>query len=259
MVCALPPARRALLLRHARSRAFEPGALIYGIGDPPNGLWAVVEGQVRLKGYPAAGLEFLAMVLRPGTWFGEVSTLDGGPRPYDASALGRPECSMCRWRISISWPTPSRLSIAILACWSCQHQRAALEFIARDRVGASRCTLGPAAGRTAKGQWQSLTHAPGRPLRSCSASHVRRLSKRLQGLAKAGVIRLSYAQIEVLAPGDWPSWPQGASKAWLERRQGRSPIPRALPAMDARPVGRIASAMLGPFGCERVEAEEWRR
>lgn len=41
--------RREALLREARVELLAAGARIYGLGDPPNGLWAVLEGQVRLK------------------------------------------------------------------------------------------------------------------------------------------------------------------------------------------------------------------
>ena len=82
---SLRSSRREDILTHARSSTLPPGALIYGMSDPPNGLWAVLEGQVQLKGYPTPGLEFLAMTVGPGRWFGELSVLDGGPRPHDAT------------------------------------------------------------------------------------------------------------------------------------------------------------------------------
>jgi CRP-like cAMP-binding protein len=48
----------------------------------------VISGEVRLIGYPAAGRELLLRRLEPGCWFGELSTVDGGPRPQDAVSFG---------------------------------------------------------------------------------------------------------------------------------------------------------------------------
>ena len=61
---------------------------IYRLGDAPNGLWVVLTGEVRLISYPVDGAEMLGLILRTGRWFGELSVLDGGPRPHDAVVVG---------------------------------------------------------------------------------------------------------------------------------------------------------------------------
>jgi len=78
------PVRREALLGRGREGRAALGARVYGVGDPPDGLWCVLEGEVRLMSYPAVGVESLALILGPGAWFGEVSVVDGGPRPHDA-------------------------------------------------------------------------------------------------------------------------------------------------------------------------------
>ncbi|HEX5262543.1 MAG TPA: cyclic nucleotide-binding domain-containing protein, partial [Phenylobacterium sp.] len=85
----IPPERRALLLEEANLRTLAGGAHVYNAGDPPAGLWAVLDGGVQLKGYPALGVELALPIFGPGTWFGEISTLDGLPRQTDAAAVGR--------------------------------------------------------------------------------------------------------------------------------------------------------------------------
>lgn len=92
-------------------------------------LWAVVEGQVRLRAYPVSGAEVLIRILGAGSWFGELSTLDGGPRPQDAAAFGP--------AIVLNIPSGvfSRLAerepayYRDLGLLACAHQRAALAFI----------------------------------------------------------------------------------------------------------------------------------
>ena len=81
-----PKERRELLLAQARAVEVEAGRRIYRIGDKPDGLWGVIRGEVRLISYPAAGRQVVSLRLEPGAWFGELSTLDGGPRPHDAIA-----------------------------------------------------------------------------------------------------------------------------------------------------------------------------
>ena len=80
--------RRTALLGAGRVRQFKDQQRVYRFGDPPNGLYGLVSGDVRLIGYPAAGRELLVLRLEPGGWFGEVSTIDGGPRPQDAVSFG---------------------------------------------------------------------------------------------------------------------------------------------------------------------------
>jgi CRP/FNR family cyclic AMP-dependent transcriptional regulator len=194
---SLAPARQDALLAEARVRAVPAGGLIYGIGDAPNGLWAVIEGQVRLKGYPAAGAEFLALILRPGTWFGEVSTLDGGPRPHDAEAFGAARV------LHVSTAAFHRAAERLPALYHdlgrlvCQHQRIALDFI------AEALSL-PVPARLAKLLLGRLDEADG-------TFHVRQeevavmlgvsrqtANRHLRALAEQGAIRLAYARIAIV-------------------------------------------------------------
>ncbi len=62
MTAAHTVRRRALLLHEARTERLANGARIYGSGDPPNGLWAVLDGQVRLKSLSTNGSELLALI-----------------------------------------------------------------------------------------------------------------------------------------------------------------------------------------------------
>nr|WP_314438532.1 Crp/Fnr family transcriptional regulator [uncultured Brevundimonas sp.] len=60
------------------------GRRLYRSGDPGDGLYALLDGTVRLAARPAAGWEVTNLVLGQGDWFGELSILDGEPRPHDA-------------------------------------------------------------------------------------------------------------------------------------------------------------------------------
>ncbi|MEG8033225.1 Crp/Fnr family transcriptional regulator [Sphingomonas aurantiaca] len=126
---AVPAERRALLLAQASIRSVAAGTRLYGVGDPPDGLWAVLDGQVRLIGYPAVGAELVVLMMGPGTWFGELSTLDAGPRPHDAIAFGAARV------LHIGIEAFRRLAGATPELWwdiallACAHQRASLAFM----------------------------------------------------------------------------------------------------------------------------------
>ena len=84
----IAPERQAMLLAAGCIRSFRNQQRIYRLGDPPNGLYGLISGEVRLISYPVVGRQLLVARLEPGGWFGELSTIDGGPRPQDAISFG---------------------------------------------------------------------------------------------------------------------------------------------------------------------------
>nr|WP_223262890.1 Crp/Fnr family transcriptional regulator [Sphingobium sp. SCG-1] len=124
-----------------RLRSFADRALVYAVGDQADGLYQVVSGRVRLMAYPAAGRQLLTLVVRPKDWFGELSVIDGGPRPHDA---------VCQGKVSL-WHLPLREIVAFsrdhpeiyghVALIACEHQRAALSFIGAVLAKSSRARL----------------------------------------------------------------------------------------------------------------------
>ena len=74
----IPAAHRRLLLGQLRQRHTHAGERIYAFGAAPDGLYVVIEGEVRLVSYPRVGKQVLHLVLSPPSWFGEVSVLDDG-------------------------------------------------------------------------------------------------------------------------------------------------------------------------------------
>jgi CRP-like cAMP-binding protein len=193
----LPTERRALLLDHAQIRLMSDGGRIYGFGDAPNGLWAVLEGQVRLKAYPAPGVEFVALVLRSGAWFGEVSTLDGASRPHDATASGTARV------LHLPMSTFHRLAETTPALYLdlgrlvCRHQRVALDFIAQTVALPFRVRLARLLeGRTRDaGGVLSLRQEDLAVMLSVSRQT---LNGGLRAMARAGLIRQAYGRVEII-------------------------------------------------------------
>ncbi|MFC7380033.1 Crp/Fnr family transcriptional regulator [Brevundimonas sp. GCM10030266] len=197
---AIPEPRRAALLGAATVATRPDGARVYATGDPPNGLWGVIEGRVRLLDYPVAGAEILVQSLGPGAWFGELSTLDAGPRPQDAVASGRttllhiPDAAYRR--LAETLPALHH-DLALLAC---AHQRAALAFIGQRVVQALPARVAAALLGAAQDVGREPLAIRQAELALIVGVSRQTLNRTLRAFEQAGVIRTGYARIEVLDP-----------------------------------------------------------
>jgi CRP/FNR family cyclic AMP-dependent transcriptional regulator len=75
----LPLSLRRELLGYARVKRFKRGAAIYNQGDPPRGMWAVLDGSVCFSKIGGSGHEVIYYVGGPGMWFGMLGALTGLP------------------------------------------------------------------------------------------------------------------------------------------------------------------------------------
>jgi CRP/FNR family cyclic AMP-dependent transcriptional regulator len=82
----LPDALQDALLRAAVVRVLPAGERLFTRGDSPCGLYAVVEGSVRISGVTDAGKEVLLTLAEPPSWFGEIAVFDRDVRTHDAVA-----------------------------------------------------------------------------------------------------------------------------------------------------------------------------
>ena len=69
-------------------RRLSPGQRLFQRGDPPCGLYAVLEGAVRIGAVNEQGKEALLSLVEAPHWFGEICLFDGQPRTHDAFGLG---------------------------------------------------------------------------------------------------------------------------------------------------------------------------
>lgn len=137
----LPPAIRTALLAAGRIRTLDDGTALYRTGDPGEGLYAVLEGEVRLIGHSEAGRRIVYLILRPGDWFGEISVLDGKPRFHDAIAFGPGTIlHVDTGQIDAIAAEHPRFDRAIGAL-ACSHQRTALAFVEQALTASSESRL----------------------------------------------------------------------------------------------------------------------
>ncbi|QTC91946.1 Crp/Fnr family transcriptional regulator [Brevundimonas goettingensis] len=195
---ALPAPRRALLLDQATPLRLADGARLYGAGDPPNGLWAVVEGQVRLMAYPTSGSEVVIRRLGPGSWCGELSTLDDGPRPQDAIAFG-PTLAL-----NIPQSRFVRLAEAEPALWrnlallGCAHQRESLNFIGQRVVQPPPVRLAKALLNAAANTGSGAPALRQAELAVLVGVSRQTLNRYLKALERDGLVRAEYGRVAIL-------------------------------------------------------------
>lgn len=74
-----------------RRRHLADGETVYAKGDLPDGLYGVITGAARISNIGLDGREAVLAILSPGSWFGEISLIDGLPRSHDTHASGNTE------------------------------------------------------------------------------------------------------------------------------------------------------------------------
>lgn len=125
----LGPGLGATLLAGGRMRRLRGGDAVYRQGDPPDGLYAVLDGRVRLTFFTDHGTGQLLLIARPGDWFGEVSTLDLGPRQQHAT------CDEDATLFNLPMPLLERAGSEHPVLWraigriASEHQRAAIAYL----------------------------------------------------------------------------------------------------------------------------------
>ena len=85
----LPTPFQQFIQQHSNYQTFERDQAIFRSGDTFNGIYAVLDGRVRLGYIDIEGNESVAAIVEPIMWFGEISLVDQQPRSHDAIAVGK--------------------------------------------------------------------------------------------------------------------------------------------------------------------------
>jgi CRP-like cAMP-binding protein len=100
---SLDEAERHTIAEEMREVSFDPNQVIFARGDTGREIYLVVSGRVRISVLTAEGRELSFAHAEPGSIFGEIAMLDGGPRSADATAVGKVSA------LSLSKPAFKRL------------------------------------------------------------------------------------------------------------------------------------------------------
>jgi CRP-like cAMP-binding protein len=83
---SLPSGFQEKLLAAAVTKRVARGKWLFARGDEQDGLYAVVDGAIRIAATTDNGKEILLAMMEPPLWLGEISLFDGQPRTHDAIA-----------------------------------------------------------------------------------------------------------------------------------------------------------------------------
>lgn len=185
-------------------RSLVPEEALFLRGAEPDGLYAVVDGSIRIAGRTDAGKEVLLTVLDPPAWFGEIAVFDRAPRTHDAIAqvastvVRVPEGALLalldakpeRWRdLGLLLATKLRLLFATV------EDTVALPFrtqLARRLVSLARV----------HGEWDDKSRRTlsigQEQLATMLGTSRQTVNAILKELAAKGILRASYGQLELL-------------------------------------------------------------
>jgi CRP-like cAMP-binding protein len=199
----LPAHLQNSLLARARLRPLSAGQRLFQRGDPPCGLYAVLQGTVRIGAVSEEGKEALLSLVEAPHWFGEICLFDGQPRTHDAYAVG--PCSLLN--------VPQTALLELLDEHPQYWRQLALLMSHKLRlafINLEQLSLMPAPARVANrllmiargyGETETLRrvlHLPQEQLAlmlSLSRQTTNQILKELQG---QGILKLGYGEIEIL-------------------------------------------------------------
>ncbi|KRW60978.1 Crp/Fnr family transcriptional regulator [Pseudomonas sp. TTU2014-080ASC] len=199
---SLPGDLQQALLAAAQVQHLDAGQVLFRRGDKPCGLYAVVEGGVRVGAVSSSGKEALLTRVEPPYWFGEISLFDGQPRTHDVFADSA---------TTLLWISQSKL-LALLD----QEPRYWRDFallmsqkLRQTFVHLEDMSLLPAPVRLARrllsiasnygeGELKQVISLPQEQLALMLAISRQTTNQILRELETQGILRLNYAEIEIV-------------------------------------------------------------
>ena len=216
-----PPDLRRRLLALIRVRDLDDGRVIFRADDPPDGLYGVLRGRVRLMMRFPHGQQLLNHVAEAGDWFGEISTLDGRPRLNDAICAAPTRIAHLPQADADRVMQDDPAFVRAMARLASRRHRAAMAFAARALTQPLNAQIAYALLSLARKQegreydldlrQEDVASIVGSS-RQTVAIHLRRLSAR-------GLIALGYRSIRIL---DRPALQAEAGATHAERQMPAS-------------------------------------
>lgn len=199
----LPVELQRSLLAAARLRSLTAGQSLFKRGDPPCGLYAVLDGAMRISAVNAQGKEAVLSLVETPYWFGEICLFDNLPRTHDALAMG--SCTLLQ--------VPQASMLDILARQPLYWRDVALLMSHKLRlslINIEQMSLMPASARLAhrllmiaEGYGEidparRTLQLPQEDLAAMLGLSRQTTNSLLKALEQQGIIGLSYGAIEVL-------------------------------------------------------------
>ena len=169
---------------------------LFARGELPSGLFAVLEGGVRITASAPNGKEVLLALVAPPMWFGEISVFDGLPRTHDAVAAEKSVVLHVRGRAR----SPPRARAALLASTSGSSSRASWAHVPAMEDSAvcpgRSARAAPADVVERYGEWHDrssrVVDLRQQQLATMLSTSRQTVRPPAEGPRGAGIVRLSY-------------------------------------------------------------------
>lgn len=200
----LEPSFQQFILEHAHMLEVQKDQSIFLSGDTFNGLYAVLEGAVRLGYIDIQGKEAVAAIAEPIMWFGEISLVDQQPRSHDAITvqnsviLHLPSANLQlllqqhpQFWFHIAQLTSQKLRFAFLELISFQTQNI------KQRLAQRLLFILNGYGNHLSIEQNSI-HLSQEQLAQMLVCSRQTVNQELQELEKQGVLKVAFRKIEIL-------------------------------------------------------------
>jgi len=180
---------------------------IYLTGDQPNGLFAVLSGEVRITQHSDDGRIVHLNTVTPGGWFGESSMLDDGPRFSDAFAAGDTRLFCIGTDAFKRLTRADRETYVWFTRLLCEHYRIAISHIVssatlpvRTRLAQRLLYFARLEGQSRPGSRHVEFHLSQESLASTVGISRQTLNGLLKSLEAEGLIKTGYGRIMLIRP-----------------------------------------------------------
>jgi CRP-like cAMP-binding protein len=187
-----------------RPRRLGHDAVIYARGDQPAGLYGVLRGRVHLTVVSADGRELLAAIFGPGSWFGEISLLDGRQRFYCARSVGEAEVLVLPRRPLLAYLDEEPRLYRHIAVLLCQRLRDAFAYVEEamflplsTRLVRRLLVLGDEYGENTPHGTRLALRLPQEELGRMLGASRQSVSKELKALEALGWIDVVYGTVVI--------------------------------------------------------------
>lgn len=200
----LEPSFQQFILEHAHMLEVQKDQSIFLSGDTFNGLYAVLEGAVRLGYIDIQGKEAIAAIAEPIMWFGEISLVDQQPRSHDAITVQKsvilhlPSANLQlllqqhpQFWFHIAQLTSQKLRFAFLELISFQTQNI------KQRLAQRLLFILNGYGNHLSIEQNSI-HLSQEQLAQMLVCSRQTVNQELQELEKQGVLKVAFRKIEIL-------------------------------------------------------------
>ena len=178
--------------------------IVYAAGDPPNGVFALISGEIRVIQTTAQGRSALLMIASPGAWFGEAAMIDGLPRSSDAVAVGEARVLQLSPAVFRRLTADRSDHYAAFARLVCEQYRRAMEYIVTTsslplpvRLAQRLVGLAHGHGRITEDGVLIDLHLSQESLAETIGVSRQTLNRLLKALEARGVVAVGYGSLTV--------------------------------------------------------------